>query len=148
MKFIPTILLSFLLGGISLAGPTGSKPRGSNAPQTVHLTFNGGPASYELTFPADGTFYPTSTPPHFPLLSVAHLTTLDNGLSVSIIDAPDFRALQDCIFQTPGEQTLVGGMSADGVQEVIVGPPQPVTAVSCSGTCVSNYCKSRPNLGT
>lgn len=29
--------------------------------QTVRLTFHGGPASYNLTFPADGQLYKTST---------------------------------------------------------------------------------------
>jgi hypothetical protein len=63
----------------------------------------------------------------------------DNGISVSIIDAPDYLALSDCTFHTDGEQTLVGGLSAEGVQQVIIGPPQPITGVSCFGTCIGTY---------
>jgi hypothetical protein len=35
--------------------------------QTVHLTFHGGPATYSMAFPADGTVYPTSNSPPFPI---------------------------------------------------------------------------------
>ncbi|ELR06987.1 hypothetical protein GMDG_08221 [Pseudogymnoascus destructans 20631-21] len=69
--------------------------------------------------------------------------------AISIIDAPDYLALSDCTFHTGGEQTLVGGLRADGVQQVIIGPPQPITSVSCKcydnnnqfiGPCCNGYC--------
>lgn len=37
--------------------------------QTVHLTFEGGPAKYDMAIPADGTVYPTSTIPLSSLIS-------------------------------------------------------------------------------
>ena len=63
----------------------------------------------------------------------------EHDFAISIIDAPDYLALSDCTFHTAGEQTLVGGLSADDVQQVIIGPPQPITGVSCYGTCVGTY---------
>ncbi|KAK1760055.1 hypothetical protein QBC47DRAFT_366306 [Echria macrotheca] len=90
--------------------------------QTVHLTFHGGPASYSLAIPADGKVYPTN-----------------NGISVNIIDAPDYNALSQCTFYTPGEKALVGGIDSKGVGQIIIGPPQPVTGVSCQGVCIPTY---------
>lgn len=56
MKFtLPTIAL--ILSGTALALPAAEQ---RDTVQTVHLTFYGGPASYEMAFPADGTEYPTS----------------------------------------------------------------------------------------
>jgi hypothetical protein len=66
-------------------------------------------------------------------------TNLDNALSVSIIDAPDFNALSQCTFYTEGTKALVLSISSEGLQQIIVGPPQPITAVACSGTCVPVY---------
>lgn len=63
----------------------------------------------------------------------------EHDFAISIIDAPDYRALSDCTFHTAGEQTLVGGLSDEGMQQVIIGPPQPITGVSCFGTCVGTY---------
>lgn len=78
--------------------------------------------------------------PCVPFTVALSLTQLsDHDFAVSIIDAPDYLALSDCTFHTGGEQTLVGGLSADGVQQVIIGPPQPITGVSCYGTCVGTY---------
>ncbi|KAJ9134348.1 hypothetical protein NKR23_g10242 [Pleurostoma richardsiae] len=92
--------------------------------QQVHLIFHGGPASYELTIPADGQSHPTY-----------------NDLSVNIIDTPDFNAYSQCKFETPDLVTLVQNLG-DGnppVQQLIVGPPQPILSVSCSGTCIPTY---------
>ncbi|MBE3042543.1 hypothetical protein IMZ48_08185 [Candidatus Bathyarchaeota archaeon] len=44
-------------------------------PQTVHLTFHGGPASYSMEFPADGTVHETSMPLSSPSRSLP-VTTL------------------------------------------------------------------------
>ncbi|KAM7190116.1 hypothetical protein V8F20_009846 [Naviculisporaceae sp. PSN 640] len=93
-----------------------------DTPQTVHLTFHGGPAQYTMTFPADGVKRNTN-----------------NGIAVNIIDAPDYNALSQCKFYTAGEKTLVGSISSTGVGQILVGPPQPILAVSCLGMCVPNY---------
>ena len=63
MKFtLPAIAL--VLSGTGLALPAAEQ---RDAVQTVHLTFHGGPASYEMAFPADGTVYPTSGTPLCPV---------------------------------------------------------------------------------
>ncbi|KAH7237423.1 hypothetical protein FSOLCH5_004771 [Fusarium solani] len=90
--------------------------------QTVHLTFHGGPASYEMTFPADGKTRQTNS-----------------DINVNIIDAPDYNAFSQCTFTTNGEKTLVQSIDSDGSQHIIVGPPQVITAVSCQGFCVPTY---------
>ncbi|KAK6084337.1 hypothetical protein SCUP234_01861 [Seiridium cupressi] len=90
--------------------------------QTVHLTFHGGPASYSMAILANGS------KPDMP-----HL--LDNNISVSIIDAPDYNAISQCTFYTTDEKTLVSAITDKGLQQVIVGPPEPITAVSCYGMC-------------
>ncbi|KAF4970247.1 hypothetical protein FZEAL_10082 [Fusarium zealandicum] len=92
--------------------------------QTVHLTFHGGPASYEMTFPADGE--PRKT---------------NSDINVNIIDNPDYNAFSQCTFYTDGEKTLVPSIGDDGSQHIVVGPPQPITAVSCQGSCVPTYGK-------
>ncbi|KAK5657556.1 hypothetical protein OQA88_3129 [Cercophora sp. LCS_1] len=105
--------------GLAAASPIEER----DTPQTVHLTFHGGPASYSMAFPADGKVYPTN-----------------NNIAVNIIDAPDYNAQYQCTFYTPGEKALVGGIDpTTGVSQVIIGPPQPVTGVSCSGMCVPTY---------
>lgn len=63
----------------------------------------------------------------------------DNDISVNIIDAPDYNAISQCTFYTGGEKALVSGITPQGVQQVIIGPPQPVTGVSCFGFCVPTY---------
>lgn len=64
---------------------------------------------------------------------------IDNGIAVNIIDAPDYNAPINCKFYTPGQKTLVGSISPTGVGRILVGPPQPIRAVSCLGMCVPNY---------
>ena len=58
---------------------------------------------------------------------------------MSIIDAPDYNALSQCTFNTVNEATLVGHITEDGQQQIIVGPPTPITSVSCEGMCVPTY---------
>ncbi len=55
MKFSSAALL-----GLSMASSALSSPLENRDVQTAHLTFHGGPASYELSVPADGTVVYTS----------------------------------------------------------------------------------------
>ncbi|WYZ42477.1 hypothetical protein EsH8_VI_000176 [Colletotrichum jinshuiense] len=117
------MLSTFLLTILSLAPSSLAHPlEERDEVQTVHLTFHGGPASYDLAIPANGQVYPTN-----------------NAISVNIIDAPDYNAISQCKFYTNGEKALVSGITPQGVQQVIIGPPQPVTGVSCLGICVPTY---------
>ncbi|KAK2027154.1 hypothetical protein LX32DRAFT_641151 [Colletotrichum zoysiae] len=119
MKLQSAIIFTFL----SIVAPTLSQPlEERDVFQTVHLTFHGGPASYELVIPADGQVHATN-----------------NGISVNIIDAPDYNAISQCTFYTNGEKALASGITSQGLQQVIVGPPQPITGVSCFGICVATY---------
>ncbi|KAK4120525.1 hypothetical protein N657DRAFT_649024 [Parathielavia appendiculata] len=90
--------------------------------QTVHLTFHGGPAQYTMAIPADGTVYPTN-----------------NDLSINLIEAPDYNAFSQCKFQTLNQVALASSISPGGVNQILVGPPSPVTGVSCQGMCVHTY---------
>jgi hypothetical protein len=45
---------------IGLMATTSAVPLEERDVQTVHLTFHGGPAQYDMAFPADGNIYPTS----------------------------------------------------------------------------------------
>ncbi|KAK0738019.1 hypothetical protein B0T18DRAFT_440922 [Schizothecium vesticola] len=113
-------LTLLLLLPFTLATPLQER---ADPPQTVHLTFHGGPASYSLSFPADGVIRQTN-----------------NNIAVNIIDAPDYNALTSCTFYTSGEKALVGGVDpTTGAGQIIIGPPQPVTAVRCEGFCVPTY---------
>ncbi|OTB09363.1 hypothetical protein M426DRAFT_6637 [Hypoxylon sp. CI-4A] len=118
MMFTSVILL-----GLGLAASSSAHPLEDRDVQVAHLTFHGGPASYELDVPADGTVVYTN-----------------NDISVSIIDAPDYNAINQCTFNTAGEKALVSSIDTKtGLQSVIVGPPQPITSVSCQGSCVATY---------
>ncbi|KAG4035778.1 hypothetical protein MFRU_001g05460 [Monilinia fructicola] len=86
----------------------------------VDITFIGGPASYNLTVPADGQTHPTN-----------------NALSVSLIRSSNFDVYHLCTFYHDNPATLVnnGGI-------ISVGPPTPITGVSCPITdqrCIPNY---------
>ncbi|KFY83943.1 hypothetical protein V498_07873 [Pseudogymnoascus sp. VKM F-4517 (FW-2822)] len=116
MRYTPTAI-ALIMSVTVLALPTTEQLDERDHVQTVRLTFHGGPASYDMAFPADGAVYPTN-----------------NDLAVSIIDAREYRAMEYCTFHTAGEQTLVGVLSPEGVQQVIIGPPQPISGVSCYGT--------------
>jgi hypothetical protein len=60
-------------------------------------------------------------------------------MAVNIIDAPDYNAYGQCQFMTAGQATLASGFSSTGVNQIHVGPPQPVLGVSCQGMCVPTY---------
>ncbi|CAD6443458.1 3de85bb1-28ca-40a6-a6d2-c913737ebea1 [Sclerotinia trifoliorum] len=86
----------------------------------IDITFIGGPASYNLTVPATGYTQLTS-----------------NALSVSLIRSSNFDVFHLCTFSFASPATLVnnGGI-------ISVGPPTPITAVSCPPTdqrCIPNY---------
>jgi hypothetical protein len=114
--------------------------------QTVHLTFHGGPAQYDMAFPADGNVYPTSESPFsvlssLPFIScITNILFIDNDLAINIIDTPDYNAFSQCKFHTQGgEATFASSISPTGVNQIMVGPPQPITGVSCQGMCVPTY---------
>lgn len=69
----------------------------------------------------------------------SYKSLLDNIIAISIIDAPDYNAFGQCTFYTNGEKTLVSQITESGLQQVVVGPPQPITGVSCSGVCIPTY---------
>lgn len=138
--------------GLALAAQTMAHPMEESRTtqfQTVRLTLRGGPASYDIEFPADGKTYMTSEisdrTPTIPLRPsrVSNITNThvspDNSISVNIVESPAYDAMALCAFSTPGEKALVRGTSPEGVAQVIVGPPQPVTAISCYGTCIPTY---------
>ncbi|KPM38661.1 hypothetical protein AK830_g7924 [Neonectria ditissima] len=118
MKFTSAILGVCSFTG-ALARPS---VESRDSVQTVHLTFHGGPASYTMAFPADGKVRATH-----------------KGISVNIIDAPDYNAFQQCQFKTKGDKTLVQSIGDGGLQQIVVGPPQPIISVSCKGMCVPTY---------
>ncbi|KAK7754541.1 hypothetical protein SLS62_003562 [Diatrype stigma] len=112
MKFLYSSVLA-------MAATAFSSPIEDPQVQVAHLTFHGGPASYELAVPADGTVVQTN-----------------NNMAVNLIDAPDYNAQPGCQFHTVGQVMLQGRLTADGLQQIAVGPPQPILSVSCQGMCV------------
>ncbi|RYP01427.1 hypothetical protein DL765_010862 [Monosporascus sp. GIB2] len=117
MQFFKTAIL-----GLSLATASLSQPLEDRQVQTVYLTFHGGPASYQLPVPTDGTVIPTN-----------------NNIAVSIIDTPNYNAIAQCTFNTAGVVTLQPYVTPEGLQQIIVGPPQPIISVSCRGNCVPTW---------
>ncbi|KAI0835053.1 hypothetical protein F5Y06DRAFT_277267 [Hypoxylon sp. FL0890] len=118
MKFSSSVL--FTLG---LVASSSAHPLDERDVQVAHLTFHGGPASYQLAVPADGTVVNTN-----------------NGISVDTIDAPDYNAINQCTFNTASQKTLVSSINTQtGLQSIIVGPPQPIISVSCQGSCIPTY---------
>ncbi|KAK0610162.1 hypothetical protein B0T17DRAFT_546031 [Bombardia bombarda] len=115
-------LTPVLLLALGLITGSTAAPLEERDVQTVHLTFHGGPAEYSLAFPADGNVYATNS-----------------SIAISIIDAPDFLALTQCTFITSGEKTLASTITAQGLTQILVGPPQPITGVSCVGSCIYTY---------
>ncbi|KAK8061501.1 hypothetical protein PG994_007867 [Apiospora phragmitis] len=94
----------------------------SSWPQLLTLVFHSADGQYPMRLPADGR---------------EHLT--NNAMTVNYIDAPDFTAQKQCTFRTPGKVALVNGIDSRGLQQILVGPPQPVVGVTCSGTCVPTW---------
>ena len=58
MQFSINSLLSLTLAASAVASPFDLESR--QDVQVAHLTFHGGPASYDLAVPADGSVVPTS----------------------------------------------------------------------------------------
>ncbi|KAI0869848.1 hypothetical protein GGS24DRAFT_505375 [Hypoxylon argillaceum] len=109
MKFYNSLVIaSSLLGGIQ------AQPVEDRGIVVAHLIFHGGPASYDLFVPTDGTPVPTN-----------------NDISVSIIDTPNYDAISLCTFYTSGPKALVGSVTPQGLKQITVGPPQPILSVSC-----------------
>lgn len=68
MKFLSSAILSMSLATTAFASPLEGRQV-----QTAHLTFHGGPASYELAVPADGRLVPTSK--ILPYHAIPHLVS-------------------------------------------------------------------------
>ncbi|KAI0438216.1 hypothetical protein F4803DRAFT_535781 [Xylaria telfairii] len=107
---------SSLVFGLGLIAGTQARPSEARDVHVVHFTLHGGPASYDLLVPTDGTSVSTG-----------------KDISVSIIDVDtlNYDAIDLCTFKTPGPQTLVGSVTPEGLKQITVGPPQPVLSVSC-----------------
>ncbi|PVH79254.1 hypothetical protein DL98DRAFT_420590 [Cadophora sp. DSE1049] len=112
---------------------TASTPFGNDQPsffyKQLDLTFHGGPASYLLSFPADGNTYQTNS-----------------GLTINRITNGDFNIFYGCnfYFADDGGKPVTTSPNADG-KEVEVGTPRVVTGVNCqptpggSNTCLPVY---------
>ncbi|KAE9372595.1 hypothetical protein N431DRAFT_558398 [Stipitochalara longipes BDJ] len=117
--FVPFLLFNLPL---LLAAPL-SDDNSTFAYEQLTFTFAGGPATYTLTFLADGNTYPTN-----------------NDLSINLIAPGTFPAFYECNFYTNTASTLVlTGTSAAG-SDIAVGPPQPVTGVACMPTGANGAC--------
>lgn len=57
-------------------------------------------------------------------------------MSVDVIDGGEYDALRQCVFTTDHQKTLLQRFYPGSVQ-LLVGPPQPIRAISCLGTCVA-----------
>ncbi|KAF3769151.1 hypothetical protein M406DRAFT_234725, partial [Cryphonectria parasitica EP155] len=98
-----------------------------DAPQPVSLIFQGGPASYSLNITADGEEYFT-----------------DNDLSVSLILSPNYDPYHYCTFKTASQVAFAPSLvqrpeDLFPINEIAVGPPQPIISVKCSGVCLGVY---------
>ncbi|KUJ09707.1 uncharacterized protein LY89DRAFT_787980 [Mollisia scopiformis] len=130
MRFTLLPLVTIL--GIASSSPLGPEMSAKRdfVYEQLTFTFYGGPASYELSFPADGSTYPTN-----------------NALSVSLIDPGTFSALWGCNFY----YDLPAGTAENPVltsigngNEIAVGPPATISYVACeptasNGTCLPVY---------
>ncbi|KAK3299483.1 uncharacterized protein B0H64DRAFT_371821 [Chaetomium fimeti] len=116
--------LSILAPALGLLATTSAMPlEERDDVQTVHLTFHAGPTNYTMAIPADGSSHDTN----------------HNDLAVNIIDAPDYNAFYQCDFTAVGNPTLASSISPTGQNQILVGPPSPITQVSCQGMCVPTY---------
>ncbi|KAK4168401.1 hypothetical protein QBC43DRAFT_229028 [Cladorrhinum sp. PSN259] len=122
MKFLAVLATAIL----SLASASASPVEERDAAQTLHLIFNAGPVKYNMTIQADGVFHPT----------------FHNDLNVNIIESPDYDIFRFCKFTYvqpgSGTVTLVGSIGNNN-QQVMVGPPTPITGVTCQGFCLTVY---------
>ncbi|KAK4629484.1 hypothetical protein CLAFUW4_08003 [Fulvia fulva] len=108
--YTSAIILSTLFAS-ALAAPTEKRQAG------ITIDFIGGPASYSLTIPQDGSWVPTNSD-----LNISKLRSSAN-------------ILQICQFQTnpPPAQAAAAVYVPSDDGAIDVGPPQPIVAVSCSG---------------
>lgn len=124
---------SSLVIALGLISKIQARPTEDREIVVAHFTMHGGPASYELFVPTDGTVISTGTlavtwPQSFSYLLISYI---DNDLSISIIDTPNYDAISLCTFNTPGPKALVGSVTPEGLKQITVGPPQPILSVSC-----------------
>lgn len=134
---------NFLIVGLGLIAGIQAQPVEERGQVVAHLIFHGGPASYELFVPTDGTVVQTSkiVSNMTQSSSLNHLLTrhTDNGISVDTIDTPNYDAISLCTFNTSGPKTLVGSVTPDGLNQITVGPPQPILSVSCRAEWAASH---------
>ncbi|KAH9907283.1 hypothetical protein F4778DRAFT_721261 [Xylariomycetidae sp. FL2044] len=110
MQFLTSLFLGLGFIASSMAHPV-EKP---DVPCAL-LVFHGGPASYNLSVPLDGSEVKT-----------------DQDLSINIIESTDFNALDKCKFTTMNAAAVITTNDpADGSPQKSVEPPTPITSVSC-----------------
>lgn len=105
---------------------------------TVEMTFVGGPASYLMTFPADGSTH--EVPPADSSLSISQIFAT-GGLDIHSYCSFEFA-------EAEGVQVVITPNAYGGVD---VGPPGPVKSVTClsgngQGTCLAENGKTRSKI--
>lgn len=90
MKFLYSAILA--MATVALSSPLEEREV-----QVAHLTFHGGPASYELAVPADGTVVQTSKPYHMSIHSSfdTHTRTPYTSSPYPALSSPTDTAYQD-----------------------------------------------------
>lgn len=124
---------SSLIVALGLISKIQAHPTEDREIVVAHFIMHGGPASYELFVPTDGTVISTGTPAITWSQTFNNLLIrfIGNDLSISIIDTPIYDAISLCTFNTPGPKALVGSVTPEGLKQITVGPPQPILSVSC-----------------
>ncbi|KAI0408319.1 hypothetical protein F4802DRAFT_549343, partial [Xylaria palmicola] len=107
---------SSLVLGLGLIAGIQAHPAEEREVAVTHLTFHGGPASYELFVPTNGAVIATNN---------------DISIDTIVVDTSGYDALSLCAFNTPGPKALVGSVTPAGLKKITVGPPQPILSVSC-----------------
>ncbi|KAL2891109.1 hypothetical protein HOO65_010467 [Ceratocystis lukuohia] len=121
MKFS---LASTLLAAVAAVSAAPSKQLDDRStPAELTFRFHAAAAQYDLSFPADGQFHETG----------------NTELNVNLIDTPGINAMSQCEFKTNGAMALAPTLDTSGNPQVAVGPPQPIIAVKCWGSCVPIY---------
>lgn len=72
------------------------------------------------------------------------LTAGNDELNVNIMISPDYDPIHYCTFKTTGQVTFAASLTQRQedpwpINEVNIGPPQPIISVTCSGFCLGIY---------